>query len=500
MGCCSSSAFFGLSQKMYKTCTCDRLGAKEKHGSFLGRKWGWNAWSPHSVLETPVLLEWATGEWTAASKSRALHLGSTTVWNLFHIGAEWWEPTLSPGKAKVGSQDQAHQSVSLVSLCESRGHASWQVSWTVCFNVILAEQSQNHHIHQVFSWRTSQKDATGEIVSCAGAKGSRIWWRQFLNTNLIDVDSHLCILFNCGLAWPCHLNHLFGPGDSDSSPDLSDHVVPKETLEADEELKMHLLGMNSPFAESGPQCFKFGGFRNLFTLLCRWGRLKPTLPPKWLLCPHGGWAQALWGSCITRWTAQKRSRTLVAIQKENMMRLLSKVNNRVYTLPLQGTVTFGGPTRHCGVGPWNSCPPALMLAATYALIWKINSGKQGTLVVQASWSHHCHWFFGFVASWSCWSLHSAILSKVCHVDTSGNARAVWLGQDLPRPHQSGCCRQGPWGLCCCSLALFAKAFLLPKDPKSTWGAITIGSPWQCPVHSRGILAHDRKAQCFSDSH
>ena len=44
----------------------------------------------------------------------------------------------------------------------------------------------------------------------------------------------------------------FDIGDNESSDDdWSDMVVPKETLESDEELRMHLLGMNSYFTEQG---------------------------------------------------------------------------------------------------------------------------------------------------------------------------------------------------------------------------------------------------------
>ena len=42
------------------------------------------------------------------------------------------------------------------------------------------------------------------------------------------------------------------PGDQESSDDdWSDMAVPKETLESDEELRMHLLGMNSYFTQQG---------------------------------------------------------------------------------------------------------------------------------------------------------------------------------------------------------------------------------------------------------
>lgn len=44
--------------------------------------------------------------------------------------------------------------------------------------------------------------------------------------------------------------HFLGDQES-SDDDWSDMAVPKETLESDEELRMHLLGMNSYFTEQG---------------------------------------------------------------------------------------------------------------------------------------------------------------------------------------------------------------------------------------------------------
>ena len=43
---------------------------------------------------------------------------------------------------------------------------------------------------------------------------------------------------------------MTGSGSEASEPDHSDLMIPKETLESDEELRMHLLGMNSYFTES----------------------------------------------------------------------------------------------------------------------------------------------------------------------------------------------------------------------------------------------------------
>lgn len=44
--------------------------------------------------------------------------------------------------------------------------------------------------------------------------------------------------------------HFLGDQES-SDDDWSDMAAPKETLESDEELRMHLLGMNSYFTEQG---------------------------------------------------------------------------------------------------------------------------------------------------------------------------------------------------------------------------------------------------------
>ena len=50
-----------------------------------------------------------------------------------------------------------------------------------------------------------------------------------------------------------------GDASSSEGEDATDLVSPKETLESDMELKMHLLGMNGYFSWPRPEVMNFSG-------------------------------------------------------------------------------------------------------------------------------------------------------------------------------------------------------------------------------------------------
>ena len=110
------------------------------------------------------------------------------------------------------------------------------------------------------------------------------------------------------------------PDDSDGSEDESFHVG-GERLEDDEELRLHILGVNTYFTKFKPYPFDFRVDKNIMTKwpkhatklpfidimtgLCGSGMSRRTLLRRSLVCQPGGSHQGASGSFFTRWTTPK---------------------------------------------------------------------------------------------------------------------------------------------------------------------------------------------------
>ena len=106
----------------------------------------------------------------------------------------------------------------------------------------------------------------------------------------------------------CFLEAVKPAGDASSSEgeDTADLVSPKETLESDMELKMHLLGMNGYFSWPWPEVMNF--FVNQLGTRSNPGPARRILPRLFHRCRQGGLLPALWECCTTKWDRQIPSR------------------------------------------------------------------------------------------------------------------------------------------------------------------------------------------------